>query len=122
MRMRQKGPARPARIAAAVAMSVVACAAAARGQTAGDAAAVLKAAIDVHIHTAPDDRPRSLDPFEAARTARDRGMRAIVLKNHYESTAAQAFLVRAIVREWRSSAASTSTSPWVESIRPPSST
>jgi hypothetical protein len=69
----------------------------ARGQTGADAAAVLKGAIDVHIHTAPDDRPRSLDPFEAARTARDRGMRAIVLKNHYESTAAQAFLVRRVV-------------------------
>lgn len=62
-----------------------------------DAAAALKGAIDVHVHGSPDDRPRSVDVIEAARQARDRGMRAIVIKNHYESTAGDAYLARTLV-------------------------
>jgi hypothetical protein len=62
-----------------------------------DAAAAVKGAIDIHVHGAPDDRPRSLDVIQAAREARDRGMRAIVIKNHYESTAGDAYLARALV-------------------------
>ena len=54
-------------------------------------------AIDIHVHSLPDDRPRSLDAFDAARQARARGMRAIVLKNHYESTAGLAYLARTLV-------------------------
>jgi hypothetical protein len=54
-------------------------------------------AIDIHVHTLPDDRPRALDGIEAARQARDRGMRAIVLKNHYESTAGLTYVVRKLV-------------------------
>lgn len=50
--------------------------------------------IDIHVHSYPDDRPRSADAIEVARLARDRGMRAIVLKNHYISTAGTAYLVR----------------------------
>jgi hypothetical protein len=57
----------------------------------------LSGAIDVHVHHLPDDRPRSIDAIEVARLARDRGMRAIVLKNHYESTAGIAYLVRTLV-------------------------
>jgi hypothetical protein len=57
----------------------------------------LTGAIDIHVHSLPDDRPRSLDGFEAARQARARGMRAIVLKNHYESTAGLAYLARTLV-------------------------
>jgi hypothetical protein len=59
-----------------------------------DASAALKGAIDIHVHGAPDDRPRSLDVIQAAREARDRGMRAIVIKNHYVSTAGEAYLAR----------------------------
>jgi hypothetical protein len=66
------------------------------GQAPG-AAAALTGAIDIHVHSLPDDRPRSLDAIEAARDARDRGMRAIVIKNHYESTAGTAYLVRTLV-------------------------
>jgi hypothetical protein len=62
-----------------------------------DVATVLKGAIDIHVHGLPDDRPRSVDAIEAARQARDRGMRAIVLKNHYESTAGLVHLVRTVV-------------------------
>jgi hypothetical protein len=54
-------------------------------------------AIDIHVHTLPDDRPRALDAFDAARQAQARGMRAIVLKNHYESTAGLAYLARTLV-------------------------
>ena len=57
----------------------------------------LSGAVDIHVHTLPDDRPRSLDAIEAARQARARGMRAIVLKNHYESTAGVAYLARLLV-------------------------
>jgi hypothetical protein len=68
-----------------------------RGQTASSVDAALKGAIDVHVHATPDDRPRSVDAIEAARQAAARGMRAIVLKNHYESTAGVVFLVRKLV-------------------------
>ena len=67
------------------------------GQAPADVASALKGAIDIHLHSLPDDRPRSVDAIEAARQARDRGMRAIVLKNHYESTAGLVHLVRTLV-------------------------
>ena len=63
----------------------------------GDAARALAGAIDIHVHGYPDDRPRSIDAIEVAQLARTRGMRAIVLKNHYESTAGLAYLVRKVV-------------------------
>jgi hypothetical protein len=68
-------------------------------QAAGDSAdaRLLSGAIDIHVHSTPDDRPRSVDAIEVARLAHARGLRAIVLKNHYESTAGVAFLVRKIV-------------------------
>jgi hypothetical protein len=58
---------------------------------------VLAGTIDIHVHSYPDDRPRSVDAIEVARLARARGMRAIVLKNHYESTAGLAYIVRTVV-------------------------
>jgi uncharacterized protein DUF6282 len=64
---------------------------------AGPDARLLAGSIDIHVHTTPDDRPRSVDAIEVARLAQARGMRAIVLKNHYESTAGMAFLVRKVV-------------------------
>jgi hypothetical protein len=66
----------------------------AAGQQGADA---LAGAIDIHVHSLPDDRPRSLDGIEAARQAQAAGMRAIVLKNHYESTAGLAYLARRLV-------------------------
>lgn len=62
-----------------------------------EVARVLVGAIDIHVHGLPDDRPRSMDAVDVAMLARARGMRAIVLKNHYESTAGLAFLVRKLV-------------------------
>jgi hypothetical protein len=62
-----------------------------------DPTRLLDGAIDVHVHSYPDDRPRSVDAIEAARLAHARKLRAIVLKNHYDSTAGTAFLVRKVV-------------------------
>src|SRR5437016_514074 len=53
----------------------------------------LRGAIDIHLHAAPDSRPRSLDAIDAARQAKAAGMRAIVLKNHYEYTSGLAYIV-----------------------------
>jgi hypothetical protein len=66
------------------------------GQRGGpdDASRLLTGAIDIHVHSDPDNVPRSLDGLEAARLARSKGMRGIVLKNHYDPTAGLAFLAR----------------------------
>ena len=58
------------------------------------AAPLLAGAIDIHVHSDPDNRPRSLDAIDAAKLARAAGMRAIVLKNHYDPTASLAYIVR----------------------------
>ena len=57
----------------------------------------LRGAIDIHVHADPDNVPRSLDGLEAARFARDKGMRAIVLKSHFDPTAGLALLARKAV-------------------------
>jgi len=66
------------------------------GQRGGpdDAARVLAGAIDIHVHSDPDNVPRSVDGLEAAKLARSHGMRGMVLKNHYDPTAGLAFLAR----------------------------
>jgi hypothetical protein len=51
-------------------------------------------AIDFHVHSDPDSLPRSIDAIDLARLAKARGMRGLVLKNHYESTASLAYIVR----------------------------
>lgn len=55
---------------------------------------MLTGVVDVHAHADPDSLPRSVDALELARVARQRGLRGIVLKNHYEPTAGLAWLVR----------------------------
>src|SRR5215469_14107286 len=67
------------------------CALAAFGQT------PLAGVIDFHAHSDPDSMPRSIDAVDLARLAKSRGMRGLVLKNHYESTAALAYMVRKAV-------------------------
>jgi hypothetical protein len=57
----------------------------------------LAGVIDIHAHYAPDIAARSIDAIDGARIAHEQGMRAIVLKNHYQPTAAQAYLVRKAV-------------------------
>lgn len=53
---------------------------------------LLEGAIDLHIHSAPDIYTRILNDIELARQAQEMGMRAIVVKNHFESTAGRARL------------------------------
>ncbi|HEY0106019.1 MAG TPA: DUF6282 family protein [Rhizomicrobium sp.] len=55
---------------------------------------ILKGAIDVHAHFGPDTYDRQWDAFEIAAFARARGMRGIVLKNHWSESAGLAYLVR----------------------------
>jgi hypothetical protein len=57
----------------------------------------LTGVIDFHAHSDPDSMPRSIDAIDLARLAKARGMRGLVLKNHYESTAAMAYVVRKVV-------------------------
>jgi len=54
--------------------------------------AVLRGAIDIHVHTEPDSRPRSVDAIEAVQQAKANGMRGVVLKNHYEYTSGMAYI------------------------------
>jgi hypothetical protein len=68
-------------------LSVFALAAWAPAQT-------LTGAIDMHAHSDPDGSARSIDAIDLAKLAKSRGMRAIVLKNHYEPTASLAYIVR----------------------------
>src|SRR3712207_1634667 len=58
-----------------------------------DARQLLEGAVDTHVHSAPDLVERKLDDFEVARQARERKMAAVVLKNHFLSTALRARLV-----------------------------
>ncbi|MGH9632710.1 MAG: DUF6282 family protein [Bryobacteraceae bacterium] len=54
----------------------------------------LRGVVDLHAHSDPDSVPRSIDAVDLARLAQSRGMRALVLKNHYEPTASLAYIVR----------------------------
>jgi hypothetical protein len=54
----------------------------------------LTGVIDIHAHSDPDSTARSIDAIDLAKLAKSRGMRGIVLKNHYESTASLAYVVR----------------------------
>jgi hypothetical protein len=93
---------RTAAVAAALACGIVLVrltgqAAGAQQGAATSPESLLRGAIDIHVHSLPDDRPRSVDGVEAATLAKAKGMRAIVLKNHYESSAGPVFMVRKAV-------------------------
>ena len=55
---------------------------------------LLVGSIDFHAHSLPDMQARSVDSADLARIARDRGMRGLVLKNHFDPTASLAYTVR----------------------------
>jgi hypothetical protein len=57
----------------------------------------LSGIIDMHIHTAPDIRPRYCDDVQAAREAKEAGMRAILLKSHITLTADRAIVAQKVV-------------------------
>ena len=52
----------------------------------------LEGVVDLHFHTGPDSRPRSVDDIEASRLAAEAGLRAVLLKNHFTMTADRAAL------------------------------
>jgi hypothetical protein len=59
-----------------------------------DPALNLKGAIDFHVHQGPDSVDRAIDADDLARLAKKMGMRAMVMKNHFEDTAALVYMVR----------------------------
>ncbi|MGD9811171.1 MAG: DUF6282 family protein [Sphingobium sp.] len=54
---------------------------------------ILKGAIDLHAHFGPDVYARQWDAFEIAKFAHERGLRAVVFKDHWSDTARLAWLV-----------------------------
>lgn len=58
-----------------------------------EAKSLLKGAYDLHLHAAPSPFHRALDDFGLLQAAGKAEMAGIVLKSHYESTAARAELV-----------------------------
>jgi hypothetical protein len=79
----------------AIALAGMAWTLASAGQgNSGDAARALSGAIDIHVHSDPDSRARSIDAIDVAKLARSKGMRGIVLKNHDDPTAGLAYIVR----------------------------
>src|SRR5688572_18908867 len=88
-------------VAAAAALGVAVTVASARQAipqaTGANVARDLRGAIDIHVHSDPDNVPRALDGLEAARFAKAHGMRAIVLKSHFDPTAGLALLARKAV-------------------------
>ena len=67
------------------------------GAAAQDRDVSLAGAIDFHVHSGPDSRPRSVSDLEVARMTASAGLRGIVLKNHFTMTADRAALAMAQV-------------------------
>jgi uncharacterized protein DUF6282 len=89
------------RIALIVALTVLVAAPAgtigspqAAASQANDADQALVGAIDVHVHSIPDSENWRVDSLDVTRLAKSRGMRGLVLKSHWESTAMLAYIVR----------------------------
>jgi hypothetical protein len=58
------------------------------------AQSTLNGVIDFHAHSGPDGVPRAIDADDLARLAKQRGMRGLVLKNHWEPTDSLAYVLR----------------------------
>lgn len=65
-----------------------------RGGSVDQSEAVLVGAIDMHVHSAPDLRPRKLDDWDLVERAVAVGMAGVVLKNHFSPTADRAQIIR----------------------------
>ena len=63
---------------------------------------LLKGAIDIHVHAGPHlpSSPRRVDPFQAAREARDAGMLAIVYMDVFEMSTGTAWLVSRVIPDF----------------------
>ena len=62
-----------------------------QGRAAADGARFIRGAIDLHLHV--DAKAYGAD-FETLRLAKSRGMRGVLIKNHYEPTVDLAYLLR----------------------------
>jgi len=58
---------------------------------------LLRGAIDMHIHTSPHITETRIDAIQAAIQARDAGMKAIVIKDNFTTSAGTAYLVNRMV-------------------------
>lgn len=58
----------------------------------------LTGAIDLHIHVAPDLRPRKMDGLALAHAAAARGMRGVLIKSHYGPTWEGSYYVSQVVK------------------------
>jgi hypothetical protein len=63
----------------------------------GLAFAQLQGIVDIHVHSDPDSVPRKIDALDLAKLAKDAGMRALVLKNHWAPTVQLAYTVSRVV-------------------------
>lgn len=57
----------------------------------------LAGVIDLHVHTAPDVRPRCVDDVTLAQQAAAAGMRAVLIKSHHTLTADRAAIAEKVV-------------------------
>jgi len=57
----------------------------------------LAGVVDLHLHTGPDVRPRSLDDLEAARAALRHKLGGVLFKNHHAPSAARAAVAQLAV-------------------------
>jgi hypothetical protein len=71
------------------------------GRTYGGPLIDVTGAVDLHCHPYPDLFPRLADDFDIVRTARDAGLKAILLKCHHESTVSRAYLMQRVFPEIR---------------------
>ncbi len=64
---------------------------------------LLKGSIDIHVHAGPHifSSPRRVDPFQAARQARDAGMQSIVYMDVFEMSNGTAWLVNREVPDFK---------------------
>src|SRR5690606_19004737 len=65
------------------------------------ARALLRGAVDLHVHSAPDVVPRKGNDVEIAQRTRAAGMGGFLIKSHYMPTADRAALVNSIVPDVR---------------------
>jgi hypothetical protein len=61
---------------------------------------LLSGSIDMHLHPGPDAFKCRVDALEAANQAKQAGMKAIVLKNHYYPTAPLAMMINQLVPDF----------------------
>lgn len=60
---------------------------------------MVRGTVDIHVHAGPSPLPRLMDDYEVVRCAKKAGLRAIVLKSHFEPTVARAKLMRKLFED-----------------------